>query len=145
MVGVGRLALITAVALLVHGLAYAFGAWVLRSASHSAQDWVFWYSVGAVALVLALPIAKLQVKPVWALQLLFFAALLALWFWGANFALDALGNSVQARRTPSHRQEGLPLHVILVPGVASVALALYATTFVRRAESADPRVRSPVK
>ena len=85
-----------------------------------------------MGLVLALPVAKVPIKPAWALQLLFFAALLALWFWGANFALDALGNSVQARRTPSHLRDGLPLHFILVPGVASVALGLYASALVRR-------------
>jgi hypothetical protein len=121
-----------AVALLVHGLAYASGVWLLGFATHSAQDWVLWYALGALALVLALPIGKLHIEPARALQILFFAALIALWFWGANFALDALGNSVQARRTPSHLQDGLPLHFILVPGVASVALALYASTFVRR-------------
>ena len=122
----------TAVALLVHGLAYALGAWLAWSSFPSVQDWLLWYGVGAVGLVLVLPVAKVQIKPAWALQLLFFAALLALWFWGANFALDALGNSVQARRTPSHLRDGLPLHLILVPGVASVALGLYAPAWVRR-------------
>jgi hypothetical protein len=122
----------TFIALLVHGLAYGGGVWVIGFARHSAHDWAVWYVIGAAALVLVLTIGQRHINPARALKILFFAALIAVWFWGANVGLDALGNSVAARRTPSHLQEGLPLHFILVPGVASVALALVASTLVRR-------------
>ena len=126
----------TAVALLVHGLVYALGAWLARPASQDTQPWAVWYCIGAMTLVLALQVVKLRVKPSQALQVLLFAALLAVWFWGANFALDVLGNSVQARRTPLELRSGLPIHFILVPGVASVALAVLASTLVGRRTAA---------
>ena len=129
----------TAVALLVHGIVYALGAWFARPASHDTQAWALWYCIGAMTLVLAIQVAKIRVKPSSALQVLLFAALLAVWFWGANFALDVLGNSVQARRTPLELRSGLPIHFILFPGVASVALAVLASTLVgRRTAVAKP-------
>ena len=129
----------TAVALLVHGLVYALGAWLAWPTSHDTQAWALWYCIGAMTLVLALHVAKIRVKPSSALQVLLFAALLAVWFWGANFALDALGNSVQASRTPLQLRSGLPIHFILLPGVASVALAVLASTLVgRRTAVAKP-------
>ena len=122
----------TAVALLVHGLVYSLGAWFARPTAQDTQAWAVWYCIGAMTLVLALQVAKIRVKPSSALQVLLFAAILAVWFLGANFALDVLGNSVQARRTPLELRSGLPIHFILVPGVASVALAVLASTLVGR-------------
>jgi hypothetical protein len=43
--------------------------------------------------------------------------------WAGQVALDLLGNSVKTGRLPPELRTGLPLHLVLVPGVASFGLA----------------------
>jgi hypothetical protein len=51
-----------------------------------------------------------------------YAALLAIFFFGADVALSVLGNSVKPRGQLPAFLGGLEVYFILVPGVASVAL-----------------------
>jgi hypothetical protein len=115
---------LTLVATLVaHLVAFWGAAWLARSPAVDSSYWVLCYLAGAVLPVASRWVHGLRVGPRVALQIIGYASLLALVFWGANMALDLLGNSVKTGRLPPELRTGLPLHLILVPGVASYGLA----------------------
>ena len=124
-----RLVLPQAAGLLVHALSFWAGAWLFGAVgpglrmSTGAGAWVVVYLAGVACLLAGVRYPGLRLGRPAALQLMGYAALLALVFWGATMALDLLGNSVRTGRLPAELRAVLPLHLFLVPGVASVGLA----------------------
>ena len=125
----------TAVALGTHVVVFWGGAWFVSAPPDRALSWVLSYAAGAVFLTAARWQNKLCLTLRQSTQLLFYASIVAIWFWGANLALDTLGNSVKATRLPPEQREGLPLHLLLVPGVVSVALGALAAAALDRKDT----------
>jgi len=121
-----------AVALVVHATVF----WVVfallpGSPRFGLESWLMAYAAGSGFLLLGRWRPRWQLSLSQALQVVLYAALLALLFWGANEALDVLGASVRARRLPPEQRSGLPLPLFLVPGVASVGLGAAAAAWLR--------------
>lgn len=109
----------TFVALVAHFLAYWLPASRLADPGEGLWGWVLCYVGGAVALLLSHRYKELQLSTRIAAELTGYATLAALLFWGANQALDLLGNSVSARRIPPEWRMAFPLHFVLFPGLAA--------------------------
>jgi hypothetical protein len=112
-----------ALPLLAHALAFWAGVAALAPPSVSPSAWAALYLLGAVAVVLIErhPRARLSARA-WAIVAAY-AAFLAVLFWGADHALNELRGAIRPRAALPAYLGGLELCFMLVPGVASVALA----------------------
>ncbi len=138
-----RFAAKLAVALLIQGMAFWAPVGWLAPASVDTSSWLLCYGGGVVYLSLSLWHPKLQLSLGQAAQLVFYAALFAVWFWAANAALDVLGNSVHTDRVPPEARTGLPLHFFLAPGVVSVGLGAMVSARWPATHAAPTRVATP--
>lgn len=127
-----------AAALLAHGAAYWAGVWALSSAAVDLQSWLLCYAASVVVLVTPHWLPQLGLSRTQCCKLFLYSTVVAIWLWGSNFALDELGNSVQAKRLPTAERDDLPLHFILFPGVAAVAIGAFFSVPRRRALSTGP-------
>lgn len=118
--------------LLAHAAAFAaLVAW-LRPGGVTAAALITVFALGVVFLLLA-PRHRRYSRSVrvWTTTLVY-ASLLAALFAGADFALQALGNSVKSRTPLPQWLGGLELYWLLVPGVASVAVGALAGLLTER-------------
>jgi len=122
----------TTLTLGVHGLLFWGAVLTLAGPTTAIPDCALVYAFGATYLVVSHWKDVLRLSLRRAIEVSFYASVVAVWFWGANDALDILGNSVRASRVSSQAREGLPLHFLLFPGVVSVTLASTFTMMLRR-------------
>jgi hypothetical protein len=122
-----------AVAFIAHFALFWLGAFVLYRSPVSFLGWVGLYVLGALGLsfVLRGRLASLR-SSAW-LQVAAYAALLSAIFFGADFALDTLGNSAKPRLQGPAFAGGLELYHVLCPGVVSVAVAAVLASRSRKA------------
>jgi len=113
--GVARLA--------AHALSFfVLAGWPLRAAGVEPGAWLVLYAAGAVFLCAA-PGHRAYPRSIKAwLAVAFYSVLLAAVFFGADFALQTLGNSARPRASLPSWFGGLELYYVLVPGVTSVAI-----------------------
>lgn len=119
-------------ALLTHLFTFRAGAWLAGAPEPADFSWSLCYLVGAAFLAAGAWFPKLRLSPRAAFEVLGYSVLLAIVFWGANMALDILGNAVRVRRLAPELRAGLPIHFVLVPGVASVGVGALADALWRR-------------
>lgn len=111
--------------LLAYVLAYSAFLVVLPATNPVPQ--VSWLALLALGLIVTV---VLQLQSRWSVSArswvlcAIYVALLASLFFGADFALSALGTSVKPRAELPAFLNGLELYYLLVPGVASVALGV---------------------
>ncbi len=121
----------TAIGLLVHYACFWGGVSLLSPPAYGVLDWSPWYLAGVVYLLASHRQGKARLSGGQCARLLLYSCVVAVWFWGATFALDTLGNSVQTRRLASVSQDGPPLHLLLLPGLASIAVGAFAAALCR--------------
>jgi hypothetical protein len=119
----------TLTALLGHMVAFWAAA---HSVMASPGAWLVLYLLGVLAVVLLgqLAIGR-QPWQRW-LRIFGYAALGAALFFGADFALDALGKSVAPRSAGAAFHGGVELYHVLFPGLASVAFGFMVSSLVCR-------------
>lgn len=128
--------------LLTHAATFWAVVWLTEASSFDGGLWLLCYAAGAASLVAGRWVPRLVPNTAQAFQVVAYAGLLALVFWGANEALDVLGNSVPARRLPPELRMGLPLHLFLVPGVASAGLGAMVAAAWRQRCAPQEQARS---
>jgi hypothetical protein len=112
-----------AVAFIAHFALFWLGAYVLSRSPVAFPAWVGLYVLGAICLLAVLRSRLASLRCSFWLRVAVYAALLSAIFFGADFALDTLGNSVKPRLQGSAFPGGLELYHVLCPGVVSVAAA----------------------
>lgn len=95
--------------------------------------WLAVYAIGLVFLACAPRHRLYPQAPAWWLRVLLYSVLLAAIFFGADWALNTLGNSVKGRATLPAAFGGLELYAVLAPGVASVALGAWVGALLQAA------------
>ena len=112
-----------AIALIAHFALFWLGAYVLSRSSVALAAWLSLYALGALGLLVALRSRLRLLRWSTWLQVAVYAVLLSAIFFGADFALDTLGNSVKPRLRGPAFPGGLELFHVLCPGVVRVAAA----------------------
>lgn len=117
--------------LLMHAASFWAFVFLVPTAGVAATAWVVAYA-GGVAYLLAAPhLHGARLSPVQSLKLLGYCVLVAALFFGADSALNALGNSVKTRQALPAAFGGLEVWFLLVPGVAAPALGSWVTGVLR--------------
>ena len=116
----------------VFAMTLVYVAGVVELNAHAVAS-VAWVGLYLVCLVVALPLwVRLVLSPRrWATVALY-CALLALIFFGANGALDALNGAHRAKAAVAESLGGLELWFALCPGAVSVALGGAVQAWIRR-------------
>ena len=121
-----------AVALVAHLVCFIAGVALVWQSELASLEWFAWYFSGAAALAVAHWVPAAALRSSLALRVAGFSVVLAAWFWGANFALDQLGNSVPNRHVGAGLAAGLPLHFVLFPGVFAFGVGSWVHGRLRR-------------
>jgi hypothetical protein len=116
-----------AAGLLTHAAIFWAFVVLVPAAGVARGAWAFAYAAGALCLFAAQRARHLRLSPARALKLVGYSILVAALFFGADFALTTLGNSVTPRQALPAAFGGLELWYLLVPGVAAVALGSWVT------------------
>ena len=113
-------------ALLSHAVCFWSLACWFASPTVLMEAWMGLYFAGTVALLVARRFSAMAFTTKQWGSLLFYAIFLAALFFGADSGLAILGNSVKPRAPPPAGLGGLTLPLLLLPGVAAVAVGALA-------------------
>lgn len=118
--------------LLAHATTFALLACVLEPAAVAPDALLGLFLSGTLVLALGPCLSCYpHAARTWA-QVVFYSLLLGGLFFGADFALLALGNSVKPRAILPPAFGGLELYWVLVPGVASVGAGAWVGALLRQ-------------
>lgn len=117
------------VALAVHAISFWTAVAFIGGHQVAVPAWAVLFAVGAVAVLVASRGALPSLGSRRAALLFLYSVVLGGLFFGADFALNVLGNSVLPRAQLPGYLGGLELYFVLVPGLASASLGVFASRF----------------